>query len=211
MRRDSVIFAISGIFFGLILGWMIGIQQGGTRAPQAAQAAQAPAAPQAQGSASPVAVLDEGRVRGLTAAAEQRPQDAAVRVELGNLYFDAQRFPDAIKWYEDALKVDPKNVNASTDLGVSYYYLNQPDRALAQFDKSLAIDGKHAKTLLNMGVVRAFGKQDLKGAAEAWERVIALAPNSEEGRAAKQALDSMKGAHPGLDGAAPAQGGPGTE
>ncbi len=69
----------------------------------------------------------------------------------------------------------------STDLGVAYYYTNQPDRALAQFDKSLAIDPKHIKTLLNVGIVRAFGKQDLAGAGKAWQQVVDLAPDSPEG------------------------------
>ena len=53
----------------------------------------------------------------------------------------------------------------STDLGVAYYYLNQADRAIKQFEHSLTIDAKHTKTLLNMGIVKAFGKQDLAGAA----------------------------------------------
>jgi len=66
---------------------------------------------------------------------------------------------------------------------VSYYYLNQPDKAIEQFMKSLAVDSKHTKTLLNMGIVRAFGKQDLEGAAQAWQRVIELAPDTPEGRA----------------------------
>jgi cytochrome c-type biogenesis protein CcmH/NrfG len=52
-----------------------------------------------------------------------------------------------------------------------------------------------------MGIVRAFGKQDLKGASEAWERVVSLSPDSAEGRAAKQALDAVKTAHPDLTGA----------
>lgn len=200
MRRDSLIFAVSGIFLGFVLGWVVGTQQGGVRAPQAAVQAAAAPAPAAPSGNTRTVVLDEGRVRSLTAAAEQRPQDAAIRVELGNVYFDAERFPEAVRWYEAALKIDPRNVNASTDLGVSFYYMSQPDRALEQFQKSLAIDPKHTKTLLNMGIVRAFGKEDLKGAAEAWEQVIALAPNSEEGRAARQALEAMKGAHPNLDG-----------
>lgn len=216
MRRDSLIYALSGIFLGFILGWIVGGQQAGPRAVPAAARQAAPAqAANAQSSAPSTVVLDEGRVRTLVGAAEQRPQDAVVRVELANLYFDAERFTEAIRWYEEALRIDPRNVSASTDLGVSFYYTNQPDRALAQFEQSLKIDPKHTKTLLNMGIVRAFGKEDLKGAAEAWEQVIALAPESAEGRAARQALDAMKGAHPDLDGAtAPAAqrpNAPGTE
>jgi tetratricopeptide (TPR) repeat protein len=88
-------------------------------------------------------------------------------------------------------------VNVSTDLGVSFYYTNQPDKALAQFERSLAIDPKHAKTLLNVGIVRAFGKQDLEGASKAWQEVLRLAPDSPEAQAAKRALDSLKSAHPG--------------
>jgi tetratricopeptide (TPR) repeat protein len=198
MKRESLAFAVSGIFFGLLVGWIIGSQYAGSgplRPPAAAPPSSA-SAPSSGGTAQPAAVLDEARVRSLTASAEQRPQDAAVRVELGNTYFDAERFTEAIKWYEEAVKVDPRNVNASTDLGVSYYYTNQPDRALAQFEHSLSIDPKHTKTLLNRGIVRAFGKEDLKGAAESWQQVIDIAPGSAEARAAKQALDGMKAAHP---------------
>jgi tetratricopeptide (TPR) repeat protein len=87
-------------------------------------------------------------------------------------------------------------VDVSTDLGVAYYYTNQPDKALAQFDRSLSIDPKHGKTLLNQGIVKAFGKQDLAGAQAAWEKVIELAPESLEGMAARRALDTLRSAHP---------------
>jgi len=196
MRRDSIVLGISGVFFGLLVGWIIGSQQGTTGGPRpaTAPAAATPAPAAGAGAAVP---LDENRARALQAQAESSPQDPAVRIELGNLYFDAERYPDAIRWYEDALKIDPKNPNASTDLGVAYYYMNQPDRALQQFALSLSINPKHAKTLLNQGIVMAFGKQDLEGASRSWEQVIALAPDSPEGRAAKQALDNMKSAHPG--------------
>ena len=52
----------------------------------------------------------------------------APRVQLANLYFDAERFQDAAEWYEAALKINPRDVNASTDLGIAYYYMNQPDK-----------------------------------------------------------------------------------
>ena len=167
--------------------------------------AAAGAAPAAAGAAPAAAVLDENKVKALSTIAEQQPTSARPRIELGNLYFDSERYTDAIKWYGDAFKLNPKDVNVSTDLGVSYYYTNQPDKALAQFDESLKIDPKHAKTLLNVGIVRAFGKQDLQGAEQAWQRVMELDPTGPEAQAAKRALDSLKSAHPG--GSTPAKPG----
>jgi tetratricopeptide (TPR) repeat protein len=196
MRSESIAFGAAGVVFGLLAGWVIGTQQAAPRMPVASTEA-APAAAPASGQAP--AVLDQARVQALTSVAEREPSNPKPRVDLGNLYFDAEQYDNAIKWYSEALKLAPKDVNLSTDLGVSYYYTNQPDRALEQFQHSLAIDPKHTKTLLNLGIVRAFGKQDLKGAAEAWEQVLQIAPDSPEGQAAKRALDGLRSAHPGMN------------
>jgi len=201
MKPESIAFGIAGVVFGLIAGWIIGSQQA-TLSPGAAAPVAASAPASNAGPAPAAAVLDETKVKALASVAEQQPTNAQPRIELGNLYFDAERYPDAIKWYSDAFKINPKDVNVSTDLGVSYYYTNQPDRALQQFEESLKIDPNHAKTLLNQGIVRAFGKQDLAGAEKSWQQVINNAPNSPEGQAAKRALDSLKSAHPGGDTAA---------
>jgi cytochrome c-type biogenesis protein CcmH/NrfG len=203
MRSDSVVFGIAGIFFGVLVGWIIGSQHASGVVP-------APAAPptttsSAQSGQSAPPVFDETRAASLKATAERNPSDAETRVQLGNLYFDAERYDEATRWYEAALTVDPKNVNASTDLGIAYYYSNQPDRALAQFDRSLAIDPTHSKTLLNIGIVRAFGKQDLDGAEKAWQRVLDVAPNSQEAEVAKKGLEGLRSAH-GQRGAAAVPG-----
>jgi len=193
VKSDSIAFGIAGIAFGLIAGWIIGSQQAPSRQPPAqATTSQAPAPANTR-----AAVIDDAKVTALKSVAEREPSNAKPRIDLGNLYFDAERYDDAIMWYEAALKLTPRDVNLSTDLGVCYYYTNQPDKALAQFDKSLAIDPKHAKTLLNLGIVRAFGKQDLAGATKAWEQVMAIDPNSPEGQAAKRALDTLRSAHGG--------------
>jgi tetratricopeptide (TPR) repeat protein len=166
-------------------------------APQqaAAPAGQQPAAP----------ALDEKQAAQLKVEADRDPRNAAPRVQLGNLYFDSERFDEAARWYTAALEINPRAVDVSTDLGIAYYYTNQPDKALAQFEKSLAIDPKHSKTLLNIGVVRAWGKQDLEGAARAWERVIEVAPDSEEAARAKQGLEGIRAAHPDARGGAAAK------
>ena len=199
MKAESIAFAIAGSLFGLIVGWILGSQQamGSNRAAVSPTTQQQAAAPAAGGADTSQPVpLDESRVQSMRATAEQNPKDASTRVELGNMYFDAERYTDAIAWYEDALKINPADPNVSTDLGVAYYYTNQPDRAVAQFEHSLKVDPKHTKTLLNLGIVKAFGKQDLNGAADAWQRVVALAPDSPEGQAARKALEGLRSAHP---------------
>ena len=198
MKSDAIAFGVAGIVFGLIAGWIIGSQQSAGReaAPAAAPSAASAPAP-ASPAAPPPPLLDESKVTAFKTMADREPTNPKPRVELGNLYFDSEKYDDAIKWYGDALKLAPNDVNVSTDLGVSYYYTNQADKALAQFAHSLQLDPKHPKTLLNVGVVKAFGKQDLPGAMEAWEKVVQLAPDSPEGQAAKRALDSLRSAHPG--------------
>jgi tetratricopeptide (TPR) repeat protein len=193
MTRDAIVFGVSGTMFGLLMGWIIGSQQAprvGVPGPQAA--ASAPSGSPATGAAQqPEPVLDERRAAELERSATERPRDAAVRATLADLYYDARRFPQAIQWYEASLAIDPKNVNVSTDLAAAYYYMNDFDRALKQIDHSLGIDRTHAKTLLNQGIILAFGKRDLAGARASWEKVVATAPGTEEAARARQGLDAL--------------------
>ena len=198
MSREAIVAGLSGIFFGLLIGWILGAQTG-TRpaAAIAGGAGQPAAAPASGGAAAPP--LNVARATELERRAKAEPGNADIRVELGNVYMDAKRFDLAIPWYEGALQINPRDVNASTDLAVCYYNTNQVDRALAQIDKSLAIDPGHVKTLFNQGVIRAWGREDLTGAIASWERVVALDPNGEDGRRAKAAIDTLK-SHPPVAG-----------
>jgi cytochrome c-type biogenesis protein CcmH/NrfG len=193
MSREAIVAGLSGIFFGVLVGWILGAQSGtrpaaGVMAPASQAQSQAPGAQDAP-------PLDVARITELERRAKAEPGNANVRVDLANVYMDAKRFDLAIPWYEAALQINPRDVNVSTDLAVCYYSTNQVDRALAQIDKSLAIDPNHVKTIFNQGVIRAWGREDLTGAVESWERVVALDPNGEDGRRAKAAIDTLK-SHP---------------
>jgi len=189
MKAESIVFALAGMCFGVILGWVLGTGQAGRPVPAA------PAAPPQAAGTTQQPPLDEGRVQALTTILDSDPKNAGAALQLANTYFDGARYTDAITWYEKALALDPKNVDASTDLGVSYYYTNQADRALTQFDYSLGLDARHTKTLLNQGIVLAFGKENLEGAAASWRRVVEIAPDSAEGQAAQRALEGVAAAH----------------
>src|SRR5205809_681542 len=119
MKSDAIAFGLAGIVFGLIAGWIIGTQQASPRSAAVAQTAAAPAASGAAPAAAPASratVLDETQVTALKSVAEREPNNAKPRAELGNLYFDAERFDDAAKWYAEAFKLNPKDVDVSTDL-----------------------------------------------------------------------------------------------
>jgi tetratricopeptide (TPR) repeat protein len=192
MKTESIVFAVAGMCFGVILGWVIGAQQAAVRS-----AAVPPTATAAQSSARQAPPLDEARVQSLMTILKSDPKNAGATVQLANTYFDAERYEDAIKWYEESVKLDPKNPDASTDLGISYYYTGQVDRALKQFEHSLSLDSRHTKTMLNQGIVLAFGKQDFAGAEAAWKQVIAIAPDSPEAQAARKGLEGIAAAgHP---------------
>src|SRR5688572_29059593 len=198
MKLDAVVYFVAGMAFGVILGWVVGAQQLGRTAQfPTAPAAQAatPAAPPPAANGRTPPTLDQGRVDQLTATINGDPKNTTAIVQLANVYFDGERFTDAISWYEKAIALDPKNADVSTDLGVSYYYTNRTDEALKRFEESLRIDPKHTKTLLNKGIVLAFGKEDLKGASVEWQKVVDLAPGSPEGEAARRALEGVAAAH----------------
>jgi tetratricopeptide (TPR) repeat protein len=196
MKSESIAYIVAGMAFGTILGWVIGTQQARRPAAPAAETTTAASSQTAGGGTTrQPPPLDQARVTELQKTVTTNPKNVDALVQLGNTYFDAERWDDAIGWYKRALDVDPNNADASTDLGVSYYYSNRADDALAQFEKSLKISPTHTKTLLNKGIVLAFGKQDLRGAAAEWEKVVALSPNSPEGQAAKRALEGIASAH----------------
>lgn len=206
MKRDNFVFLISGVFFGLLVGWMLGSQQGGKFVPAAATAAPAPGAmtgnatgAQQQATAPAPPPVNEQQVATLTKAANADPKNVEARTALGNLYFDSERFDLAIPWYEAAFKLTPKDANLSTDLGVSYLYTDKVDMAIAQFEKSIEADPKHLKTWLNIGIAKAMAKNppDLKGGEAAWQKVIDIAPGSEEAKKAQQGIDALKGGNHG--------------
>ena len=135
----------------------------------------------------------------LTSAAAADAEDLESRVALADLYFDAHSFDLAIPWYEEVLALTPDAVESSTNLGISYYDVGAPERSVEQLERSLEIEPDHAQTLVSIGIVKAFGLQDLAGATVAWERVLEVAPDSAEARAARDALTRLTAAHENTD------------
>lgn len=196
-RTEPLPLAVSLVLAVGLMGWIVWSQR--PEPPPAEEVRAAPAPSPAEAPPEPDVPeplpIDGDRAAALRAAADEAPDDVQSRVDLGNLYHEARRFEDAAPWFEAALALDPDLVEVSTDLGVAYFYQGSVDRALAQFDRSLEIDPAHAATLLNIGIVRAVGKEDLAGAIEVWEELQRLAPDTLEAFTAADAIERFR-AHP---------------
>jgi len=108
---------------------------------------------------------------------ENDPRNSALLYQIGNLYYDAQQYPEAVKYYERSLEIDPKATDVRTDMATAYHLMGQPDRAIQEYDAVLKIDGKHANALFNEGMVKWQDRTDLNGAIASWKRLLETHPD----------------------------------
>jgi tetratricopeptide (TPR) repeat protein len=121
--------------------------------------------------------MADTRAQPLLKQLESDPKNSALLYQIGNLYYDAQQYPEAVKYYENSLKIDPKATDVRTDMATAYHLMGQPDRAIQEYDAVLKIDGKHANALFNEGMVKWQDKMDLDGAIALWKRLLEVHPD----------------------------------
>ena len=123
----------------------------------------------------------------LLAKLKTNPNDAETLNQIGTLYRATHQFKTAIDYYQKSLDINPKNVGARTDLASCMYYLGDVDGALGQLEKSLTYDPKHTGTLVNIGIMKWKGKNDVNGAITAWQQALKLNPDAQS----KQLIEHM--------------------
>jgi cytochrome c-type biogenesis protein CcmH/NrfG len=190
MKPESIVLAVAGMCFGVILGWVLATLNVGRTAPVAAPVVTAQEAPPPGNQGQPTQ-LDEAQVQALTTILKNDPKNAGAAAQLGETYFKAEHMEEAITWYRKALELDPKNVDASTQLGMSYFIAQGAEPALAQFEHSLQLQPNHPRTLLSKGIVLWRGKNDLAAAAAVWKKLVEVAPDSPEALAANEGLRAI--------------------
>ena len=67
-------------------------------------------------------------------------------------------FPEAIRYYQAALKKDPKNSNLYNKIGVTELKRGNQAAALPSFEKAIKLNNKNADALNNIGVIAFFNK-----------------------------------------------------
>ena len=131
----------------------------------------------AQPTAEQLRQMADTQAQPLLKRLEGDPKNGALLYQIGNLYYDAQQYPEAVKYYEQSLKIDSKATDVRTDMATAYHLMGQPDRALQEYDAVLKVDRKHANALFNEGMVKWQDKMDLNGAIASWKRLLEAHPD----------------------------------
>jgi cytochrome c-type biogenesis protein CcmH/NrfG len=185
MRRDTLAFSLAGIVFGFVAGYMAASWDVLPRPVPAAAAAVAPAGTTA------VARVNPDEVKALESLAARQPGDPGPRVELGNLYMDAERWDEAIRWYREALALNPALPAVGTDLGACLVSSGRPAEGLAEFDRVLKQDPGHRSALYNRGLaLRQLGRP--AEAVAAWEDLLKRYPDDPQVQALRGLIAQIR-------------------
>jgi len=176
--------AVISLVVGLAIGYLFrGSQSPAVPAPHAADAqanAQSAAPAGHMGGQMPtleqMKQMADKKAEPLVEKLKSDPTNKDLLIQTGNIYLATHQFKDAAGYFDKALQVDPKNVAIRTQLASCLYYNGDADGAISQLQAALQYDPKDANSLFNLGMIKWKGKQDNKGAVEAWQKLLKSNP-----------------------------------
>lgn len=120
----------------------------------------------------------------------KNPRDIAALVALGNLYFDASKFDQAIGYYKSALVLDPTNPDVRNDEAAALHATGHDLDALQEIDRVLTERPNFPQALFNRGIVLgAMGRRS--DAVVAYRAFLKVAPNDEHAADAHAAIKEL--------------------
>ena len=132
------------------------------------------------------------RISTLLQMSQNDLQNADLKIQLGNAYYDAGLYQEASQAYEDGIALKPQGPDVQTDLATCYHYLGQNDKALEILNKVLQQQPSFAPALFNKGIVLQKGKNDAQGAVAAWEELLRTNPSYPQRSELEQRIRQLK-------------------
>ncbi len=93
---------------------------------------------------------------------------------LGAVSIEQGRYPDAISWFRRSVAIRP-TYEAYSNLATTLFYLGRFDEAGSNYDQAIRLDENNYVLWGNLGEARYWASADHSGAAEAYQRAVALA------------------------------------
>lgn len=117
--------------------------------------------------------------------------DAEKLNRAGTQAYEAERFEEAVRLFKEATAADPRNAGYWTNLGVASSAAGDDLGAFSAYKKATEVNPNEISAHLYMGQL-LLERERYAEAREAWERVIAIDPDSEEAEEARENLRSVE-------------------
>lgn len=112
---------------------------------------------------------------------EGDPADKVLVNKTGIAYHQQLQLDTAKKFYDRAIKIDPKYPEALNNLGTIYYAKKSYRRAVAQYKRAIALSPRSASIFSNLGTAY-FARKNYDEALKAYETALTLDPEVFEHR-----------------------------
>jgi predicted Zn-dependent protease len=199
MNKEPMVYAVAGIVFGFVLGYMAaGLGDGDHPRPApppgaVVGASDAGLAGRAAGPEHnhPTTPPDPNEVRALESLATREKSNVQARIELGNLLMDHGEYDGAARWYREALALAPDNNDVRVDLGACLVSAGKAGDALAEFDRALARDPAHKKAAYNKGIALMQSGRPQE-ALTVWEGLLKRFPDDPQLRGLREQIEQVR-------------------
>ena len=193
MSRENLLFAIIGILLGFIVGFMFASSMSQKMAmPQTASTQQMPADHPAvgrEGGTDPQAVREQ--VSASLEKARTEPKNFEAQIEAARLYYQIQRFDQAIEFLVKANQIRPTDYETVRMLGVMNLDAGHYDTAVKWYQTAMQMKSDDVMVLAGLSHATLL-KGDAKAAEDAIAKLEKVDPNAQDLPGFRDRLASLK-------------------
>ena len=78
----------------------------------------------------------------ITSCGTDKKEESIKFFKRGNVKIKEGEYPDAVHWFDESLKQDPKFADAYNNRGLAYQKIEKIEDAIKDFDKAIELDRK---------------------------------------------------------------------
>ena len=194
MTRDNLLFAIIGVLFGFIVGFLFAStmnQRYGPGAPPVSSSAALPSDHPPVGPSAPASGNMQAEVTAQIEKARKEPNNFEAQIKAAELYYQIQRFDPAIELLLRANQLKPDDYQTLVALGLVNLDAGHYDVSEKWYKAALMKKSDDVVTLSGLAAA-TLGKGDAKAAAQAIANLEKVDPTSEDLPRFKDRLASLK-------------------
>jgi tetratricopeptide (TPR) repeat protein len=197
MNRENLLFAIIGLLLGFIVGFIFAssmsqkaaMSQANAAASQGLPADHPPVGAQSGGGADPAAMRAE--VTASIEKARSEPKNFDAQIKAAELYYQIQRYDQAIEYLLKANQLKPTDYETVVILGMVNLDAGHFDQAEKWYRAGLKMKADDVRVLAGLAAA-TLQKGDAKSAEDAIAQLEKVDPSSQDLPQFKEKLASLK-------------------